>query len=112
MAPTALPTAQDLISPESHDLVSSTLNDGISTADNLRNKRFFFSNNNLFIVSSTITSYSLVSTTIAVTVNLLNPAPVAPNVCADPNAGGTVAAATPQCVACLPAGFIVCPVAG
>ncbi|EFX73044.1 hypothetical protein DAPPUDRAFT_110178 [Daphnia pulex] len=96
------------------DLISSTkddptISDEISKAHyTLRDKRFLI-NKNQFVVSSVVTTFAFVNTTITATVNLLNPLPVAvvPPVACVPGAPG----ATPVCVQCLPIGFIICPVA-
>jgi hypothetical protein len=109
--PTALSSRQD----HGLDVLSSSRDDVIPeevsmTYQHLREKRFFYANKNLFVVSSTVTSYAFVNTTTTVTVNLLPAADVAALACV---AGGTGAVpAAPICVACLPAGFIVCPLAG
>lgn len=63
----------------------------------LREKRFFFSNNNA--MNAVSTSYVFVPTVLTKTVNLVFPAPSAPCVPATP----------PGCATCLPAGYIVCP---
>ncbi|EFX72943.1 hypothetical protein DAPPUDRAFT_325731 [Daphnia pulex] len=101
LMPTALSSPQDR---SVNTLLSSRddVSDELSTADHLREKRFFYANKNLFVVSSTITSYAFVNTTVTVTVNLINPPPAV-------QCSAVAAAAVPQCVACLPAGFIVCP---
>lgn len=109
--PTAMSTPQD----HRLDILSSSrddFSDEVSSAYypiNLREKRFFYGNKNLFVVSSTVTTYAFVNTIVTVTVNLLNPAPVAPAVCVPDAAAGV--AGDIQCVACLPAGYIVCPAA-
>jgi hypothetical protein len=92
----------------SHDrsLLSSSRDDEISASDHYSRDKRFFINKNQFIVSSTLTTFAFVNTTVTVTVNLLPPAP---NPCvADP---ADADAGIPVCVACLPAGFIVCPAA-
>jgi hypothetical protein len=107
-----MPTELAPSSVRNTEEISSSKDDYIhygetSTTDqHLREKRLFFINKNQFVVSSTVTSYSFSSTTSTVTVNLINPPPAAQ----------CQAVAMPpdvvQCVACLPAGFIVCPAAG
>jgi hypothetical protein len=99
--PTALSSPQD----RSFDTLLSSrddVSDELSTADHLREKRFFYTNKNLFVVSTTITSYAFVNATLTVTVNLINPPPAV-------QCSPAALAGIPQCVNCLPAGFIVCP---
>jgi hypothetical protein len=80
-----------------------------TTDQHLRAKRFFFINKNQFVVSSTVTSYSFFSKTSTVTVNLINPPPAVQCAAeADPKPTGNKPPVE-KCVACLPAGFIVCP---
>jgi hypothetical protein len=98
--------------------------------ESIREKRGFFINKNQLVVSSTLTTYAFVSTTVIATVNLINPPPAAQCVAAPattsaPPTTTTMGrkrrqATTPartarqvvQCVACLPSGFIVCPASG
>ncbi len=111
----------------------------VSTLDKQREKRFFLLNNRNYYTTSTVTATSTsiitiptttvstsISTTISFatttsttfvfsnstvtnTVNLINPAPTAQCAAvADPAAAPPVV----QCVACLPAGFVVCAAAG
>jgi hypothetical protein len=63
---------------------------------NLREKRFFFSNNNA--MASVSTTYVFVPTVLTKTVNLVVPAPT-----------GQCPVNTVACAACLPPGYIVCP---
>jgi hypothetical protein len=77
-----LPTENSTLPNEDivHQQVSSSKNDVIEakmlTNRNSREQRFLFANKNQFvIVSTTVTSYALVNTTITVTRNLLNPIP-------------------------------------
>jgi hypothetical protein len=72
-----------------------------------RNKRFFI-NKNQFVVSSTLTTFAFVNTTVTVTVNLVKPPPTAARLCVPPTAPG----AAGGCATCLPAGWILCPAAG
>ena len=74
--------------------------------DSIREKRGFFINKNQLVVSSTLTTYAFVSTTVIATVNLINPPPAVQCKAAAAD-GGDV-----QCVNCLPSGFIVCPASG
>jgi hypothetical protein len=107
-----MPTELAPSSVRNTEEISSSKDDYIhygktSTTDqHSREKRFFFINKNQFVVSSTVTSYSFSSTTSTVTVNLINPPPAAQCAdVADPEADIPIV----QCVACLPAGYIVCP---
>ncbi len=106
---TAFPSSEDFSRSKNPDLLASSRDDvtidqkGL-TADehiNSREKRFFI-NKNQFVVSTVVTTFAFVNTTVTRTVNLLNPAPAAP--CAPTDS-------TNPC-ACLPAGFVVCPPAG
>ncbi len=93
----------------SHDrsLLSSSRDDEISASDHYSRDKRFFINKNQFVVSSTLTTFAFVNTTVTVTVNLIPVASFGPgNVCAATPGDGI-----PACVACLPAGFIVCPAA-
>ncbi|KAI9559259.1 hypothetical protein GHT06_016048 [Daphnia sinensis] len=69
-------------------------------------KRFLFLNKNQFVVPTTITTFLVTNVTRTVTVNLLNPLPVGDCEPVD------LAANTPQCVACLPSGYVVCAANG
>lgn len=107
-----MPTELAPSSVRNKEEISSSKGDYIdygetSTTDqHLREKRLFFINKNQFVVSSTVTSYSFSSTTSTVTVNLINPPPAAQcQAVAAPDDDPPVV----QCVACLPAGYIVCP---
>jgi hypothetical protein len=109
-----MPTELAPSSVRNPEQISSSKDDYIdygetSTTDqHLREKRLFFINKNQFVVSTTVTSYSFSSTTSTVTVNLINPPPAAQcSAVATPTATPPIV----QCVACLPAGFIVCPAA-
>jgi hypothetical protein len=67
---------------------------------NLRDKRFFL-NRNSFFTSTTVTSYSFISTIITQTVTL------GPGTAAVPGAVPAVPA-VPGVLKCLPAGYFVC----
>ncbi|KAI9559260.1 hypothetical protein GHT06_016049 [Daphnia sinensis] len=90
----------------------SSSKDGVFTgaipATHHLRKRFLFVNKNQFVLSSTVTLYSFTNTTITVTRNLLNPAPAAACLPVDNDDMQN----TPQCVACLPAGYVVCAANG
>ncbi len=109
---TALPSLEDFSRSKNPDLLASSRNDVTTdqkrlTDDqhmNSREKRFFI-NKNQFVVSTVVTTFAFVNTTITRTVNLLNPAPAVGAPCDDS------ATSTKPC-ACLPAGFVVCPPAG
>jgi hypothetical protein len=106
---TALPNSNDAVSnAENLDLLSSSRDDVITSGDqmssgtaknNFREKRFFV-NRNQFVVSSVVTTFAFVNTTVTRTVNVLTPPPTAQ--CDD-------TAAKP--CGCLPPGSIVCPAA-
>jgi hypothetical protein len=106
---TALPYSNDAVSNAEHfDLLSSSRDDIITSGDqmssataenNFREKRFFI-NKNQFVVSSVVTTFAFVNTTVTRTVNVLTPTPTAQ--CVD------TAGSTSPC-GCLPPGFIVCP---
>jgi hypothetical protein len=108
---TSLPSSDDASSSKTSndELVSSrdevVINDGkILTAEhNLRGKRFLV-NKNQFVVSTVVTIFAFVNSTITRTVNLITPAP-APNAPCDGLAAATACA-------CLPSGFVVCPPTG
>jgi hypothetical protein len=106
LMPTTLLSSRD----RSLNLLSSSKDDNtvdeISASDHYfnRDKRFFI-NKNQFIVSSTLTTFSFVNTTVTVTANLIPPALIAANAGACDPAGAKV----PQCIPCLPAGYVVCP---
>jgi hypothetical protein len=70
-----------------------------------REKRFLFANKDQLVVKSTITTFSFFTAVSTVTRNLLNPPPAA-------QCQPVAAANVPQCVACLPAGYVVCPATG
>jgi hypothetical protein len=108
MTPTVSSSSYD---PRFHQLLSSSKNDEITTKLDSREKRFLFANKNQFVVSTTVTSVSFTRTTATVTRNLLNPPPPA-NCIAQAAAAVAPAVSNPQCVACLPAGYIVCPATG
>ncbi|XP_046459059.1 uncharacterized protein LOC124205646 [Daphnia pulex] len=106
---TSLPSSDDASSSKTSngELVSSrdevVINDGkILTAEhNLRGKRFFV-NKNQFVVSTVVTTFAFVNSTITRTVNLITPPPAAQ----------CDAAAAATACACLPSGFVVCPPTG
>ena len=95
----------------SHDrsLLSSSRDEEMSASDHYSRDKRFFINKNQFVVSSTLTTFAFVTTTVTVTVNLIPAAAVAdaakPCVAVPPLPKADEAV----CVACLPAGFIVCP---
>ena len=67
---------------------------------NSKQKRFFSINKNIFVVSSTVTTYTFVPRVLTETINLVVPAPTAPcGVGANPTA----------CAPCIPPGYIICP---
>lgn len=72
---------------------------------NLRDKRFFL-NRNSFFTSTTMTSYSFISTTITQTVTL---GPGSAEVPAGPNNMPPLVPAVPGVLKCLPAGYSICP---
>ncbi len=111
-----VPTVVLSSSDQFHQL-SSSKNDDVNNDDDIsaafsdsRRKRFLFFNQNQFVVSTTVTSYSFSNTTLTITRNLLNPAPAAGVNCQ--NIAAAANPAIPQCIACLPAGYIVCPASG
>lgn len=99
--PTTLLSSRD----RSLNLLSSSKDDNtvdeISASDHKR----FFINKNQFIVSSTLTTFSFINTTVTVTANLIPPALLAAAAVPGDPAGVKV----PQCIPCLPAGYVVCP---
>ncbi len=106
---TALPSSEDFSRSKKPDLLASSRDDvtidqkGLTDEHiNSREKRFFI-NKNQFVVSTVVTTFAFVNTTITRTVNLVSPRPN-PDVQCD-------GSATKPC-ACLPAGFVVCPPAG
>lgn len=76
-----------------------------------REKRFLFANKDQLVVKSTITTFSFFTAVSTVTRNLINPPPVAQCVAQRPE-GGAAAIGNFLCVACLPAGYVVCPATG
>ncbi|XP_046456800.1 cell wall protein DAN4-like [Daphnia pulex] len=131
----ALPNTDDVTS--SKDEVANV---EVSQEDQSRAKRFFLLNRNLYSTSTvlttststiviptttvsqsistvttfattTSTSYFFSNSTVTQTVNLLNPAP-AVQCAAVAVAAAAPAAAIPQCISCLPVGYIVCPASG
>ncbi|EFX72937.1 hypothetical protein DAPPUDRAFT_253766 [Daphnia pulex] len=78
---------------------------------NPREKRFLFANKDQFVVKSTITTFSFFSAVSTVTRNLINPPP-AVQCLPQQAAGGAAAVGNYICVACLPAGYVVCPATG
>lgn len=97
-----IPTELPLVKRENHQLetsevshqeILSSIDDGPQdqvaksvSPEYLRNKRFYF---NYFVTSTTLTTYSFVSTTVTKTINLL-------------------LAANPNLLQCRPSGFVVC----
>ncbi|XP_032798353.2 uncharacterized protein LOC116935079 [Daphnia magna] len=71
----------------------------------IRRQRLLFLNRNQFVISSTVTSFSFSNATVTVTKNLFN-ANQAVQCLAAPDVN------MPQCIACLPPGFIVCNASG
>ena len=110
--PTVLSSSRD----RSSSVLSSSRDD--ETTDEMsathhyfrRDKRFFI-NKNQFVVSSTFITYAFVNTTVTVTANLIPPAEAAVGQCL-PAAVDAAAAGVAVGVACLPTGYIVCPVPG
>ena len=72
---------------------------------NLRDKRFFL-NRNSFFTSTTMTSYTFISTTITQTVSL---GPGSAAVIAGPGGAPAAVPAVAGVLKCLPAGYSVCP---
>ncbi len=121
MTPTALPgrqsreTRQVMDKSNSDDSLISSQNAEIPFGEmskvdqfmaNLRDKRFFL-NRNSFFTSTTMTSYTFISTTITQTVSLGPGSALIPG-----SAGPPVVApvpAVPGVLRCLPAGYSVCP---
>ncbi len=100
--------ASPYTSDQFHQLSSSKdeayIGETSSVTQNLRKKRLFFLDKNQFVVSTTITSFSFANSTLTVTRSLL----AAAGQCLEVAAAGAV----PQCVACLPSGYVVCAAAG
>lgn len=112
-----VPTVVLSSSDQFHQQLSSSKNDDVNNDDDIsatfsdsRKKRFFFFDKNQFVVSTTVTSYSFSNTTLTITRNLLNPAPAAGVNCLV--LAAVMDPAVPQCIACLPFGYIVCPASG
>lgn len=63
---------------------------------NSKQKRFFSINKNIFVVSSTVTTYTFVPRVLTETINLVVPAPA-------------IACVLPACALCIPPGYIICP---
>ncbi len=72
---------------------------------NLRDKRFFL-NRNSFFTSTTMTSYTFISTTITQTVSL---GPGSALIPAGPNGAPAAVPAVAGVLKCLPAGYSICP---
>lgn len=118
LTPTALPgrqareTLQIIDQTNSESLISSQNEvpsvSQMSKADqfmaNLRDKRFFL-NRNSFFTSTTLTSYSFISTIITQTVTL---GPGSAAVPAGPMDMPAAVPAVPGVLKCLPAGYFVC----
>lgn len=118
MTPTALPgrqareTLQIIDQTNSESLISSQNEvpsvSQMSKADqfmaNLRDKRFFL-NRNSFFTSTTLTSYSFISTIITQTVTL---GPGSAAVPAGPGGMPEAVDPVPGVLKCLPAGYFVC----
>jgi hypothetical protein len=81
------------------------MNEESATGNKLRNKRFWFINKNQFVVSSTVTTYSFSNSTVTITRNLF-----AANQAVQCQAAP--ADMVPQCIACLPYGYVVCAASG
>jgi hypothetical protein len=102
-----------LIEPSYEQLSSSKDDEELTFSDmstmgqhlSPREKRFLFANKDQLVVKSTITTFSFFTAVSTVTRNLLNPPPAA-------QCQPVAAANVPQCVACLPAGYVVCPATG
>ncbi|XP_046459113.1 uncharacterized protein LOC124205684 [Daphnia pulex] len=101
-----------LIEPSYEQLSSSKDDEELTFSDmstmmgqHPREKRFLFANRDQFVVKSTITTFSFFTAVSTVTRNLLNPPPAA-------QCQAVAMANVPQCVACLPAGYVVCPATG
>lgn len=77
-----------------------------------REKRFLFANKDQFVVKSTITTFSFFTAVSTVTRNLINPPPAVQCKAPQGGAGGAAAIGDFLCVACLPAGYVVCPATG
>ena len=68
-----------------------------STEDrHIREGRFLFVNRNIFVVSSTTTTYIFVPTVLTTTINLVTPVP-------------NRQCAITSCAKCIPPGYIICP---
>jgi hypothetical protein len=83
---------QRLTSSQGEDIAQGSTEDR-----QLRERRFLYVNRNIFVVSSTTTTYIFVPTVLTTTINLVTD-PVPNRQCA-----------RTSCAKCIPPGYIICP---
>ncbi len=115
LIPTAvlpLPKYEQLSSSKDDEELTFSAMSTMGQHQSPREKRFLFANKDQFVVKSTITTFSIYNAVSTVTRNLINPPPAVPCKAQQAGAGGAAAQGDFLCVACLPAGYVVCPATG